>query len=167
MFREMRRNKQLLPQEENIRILEKASSGVLALAGDEGYPYAVPLSFIYHQGKLYFHCAQEGHKIDAVRRCGKASFCVVEQDQVAPEKRTTWYRSVIVFGSIRILQDPAEIRAAAALLGDKYSPADPEGSRQEIEETLPRLCILELDIEHISGKEARELANRRQGAENN
>ena len=68
---------------------------MLALSGDGGYPYAVPLSYLYHQGKLYFHCAKSGHKLDALRREPKASFCVVAQDQVAPLEYTTLYRSVI------------------------------------------------------------------------
>ncbi|MBE6898965.1 MAG: 5-nitroimidazole antibiotic resistance protein, partial [Ruminococcaceae bacterium] len=65
MFRDMRRKQQALPYEESVTILESASSGVLAVLGDEGYPYTVPLSYVYREGKLYFHCASEGHKLDA------------------------------------------------------------------------------------------------------
>ena len=72
MFRPMRRGKQLLPPEESIQILEQGTSGVLAVAGDAGYPYAVPLSYVYMDGKLYFHCAKSGHKLDAIRRNSKA-----------------------------------------------------------------------------------------------
>ena len=77
MFREMRRKRQLLPQEQALEILENNTSGVLALSGDGGYPYAVPMSYVYNDGKIYFHCAKAGHKIDAIRSCDKASFCVV------------------------------------------------------------------------------------------
>ena len=79
MFRDMRRKQQALPYEESVTILESASSGVLAVLGDEGYPYTVPLSYVYREGKLYFHCASEGHKLDAIRGCDKASFCVIEK----------------------------------------------------------------------------------------
>lgn len=82
MFREMRRSRQALPQEEVVAILDRGTHGVLALAGDEGYPYALPISYVYADGKLYFHCARSGHKLDAISRCPKASFCVVDQDQV-------------------------------------------------------------------------------------
>ena len=82
-------------------VLSRGSHGVLALAGDEGYPYAVPISYVYEGGKLYFHCAKSGHKLDAIARCPKASFCVVDQDQVVPQEYTTYFRSVIAFGTIR------------------------------------------------------------------
>ena len=85
MFRAMRRKRQQLSREEAEAILERGTSGVLAVAGDNGYPYAVPLSYVYQDGKLWFHCAKSGHKLDAVRREEKASFCVIDQDLVVPE----------------------------------------------------------------------------------
>lgn len=90
MFREMRRSKQQLPREVAVEILERNTSGVLALSGDEGYPYAVPMSYVYAEGKIYFHSAKNGHKIDAIQRNEKASFCVIDQDQIIPEKYTTF-----------------------------------------------------------------------------
>ena len=77
-FRNMRRKCQQLSNEESIAILEKATAGTLALLGDDDYPYAVPISYVYHVGKLYFHSALTGHKVDAIRKCDKASFCVIE-----------------------------------------------------------------------------------------
>ena len=88
MFRDMRRKNQLLPHSRALR----------------GYPYGVPLSYVYHNGKLYFHCAKAGHKLDAIRREGKCSFCVIGQDQVVAEKYTTLFRSVIAFGQVRVLE---------------------------------------------------------------
>lgn len=104
MFREMRRKKQILSNKENIEILESGTSGVLALLGDDEYPYAVPISYVYDNSKIYFHGAKEGHKIDAIRKCSKASFCVIARDEICPEKYATYFRSVIVFGKIRILE---------------------------------------------------------------
>ena len=104
-FREMRRKRQQLAEEESIAILEKATAGTLALLGDNDYPYAVPISYVYHDGKLYFHSALAGHKVDAIRKCDKASFCVIEQDDVQPEKYTTFFRSVIAFGRIHIIEE--------------------------------------------------------------
>lgn len=158
MFREMRRIKQALAPQECIRILEKGASGVLALSGDDGYPYAIPISYVYNDSKLYFHSARNGHKIDAVRQCQKASFCVIEQDHIVPEKYTTFYRSVIAFGRIRILEEEAEIRDSIEMLAIKYHPVDtPEGRLQAINRDFNRLCMIELSIEHLSGKEAIEL----------
>ena len=122
MFREMRRKKQLLTPEERAAVLHRGTSGVLALAGDDGYPYAVPMSYVYDGAKLYFHCAKSGHKLDAIRRNCKASFCVIDQDQIVPEEYTSHFRSVIVFGTMRILEDDGEKRAAIeALKGTLYN----------------------------------------------
>lgn len=160
MFREMRRKRQMLPPEECTAVLERGTSGVLAVAGDEDYPYAVPISYVYCDGKIYFHCAKTGHKLDAVRRNEKVSFCVIDQDLVVPEKYTTCFRSVIVFGKIRVLEDAAEIRETVRKLAVKYSPDESEDDRQaEIEKHFAALCMLELSIEHMSGKAAKELMN--------
>ena len=107
-FREMRRKRQQLSNDESVAILEKATAGTLALLGDEDYPYTVPISYVYYDGKLYFHSALAGHKVDAIRKCDKASFCVIEQDDVQPKKYTTFFRSVIAFGRIHIIEDEQE-----------------------------------------------------------
>ena len=160
MFRDMRRKNQLLPQEEAEAILRQGTSGVLSLLGDGGYPYGVPLSYVYHNGKLYFHCAKAGHKLDAIRREGKCSFCVIDQDQVVPEEYTTYYRSVIAFGTVRILEGDDEIRRAIEALSVKYAPEDtPAGRSRVIDRAWDRLCVLELTVDHMSGKQAIELVS--------
>ena len=125
-FRAMRRKRQQLSEEESIEILRKATAGTLALLGDGGYPYAVPISYVYANGKLYFHSALSGHKVDAIRNCDKASFCVIAQDEIQPKKYTTYYRSVIAFGRIYIIEDENEKLATARLLGNRYNPNDEE-----------------------------------------
>ncbi len=158
MFREMRRKLQLLNEKESMEILEKGTAGVLALSGDEGYPYAVPISYVYSDSKIFFHSAVSGHKIDAIKASGKASFCVIHQDCIVPEEYTTYYKSVIAFGKIRILENESEKRAAIELLAGKYYPADTrEGRTDTINEAWPRMCLLELAIEHMTGKAAKEL----------
>lgn len=157
-FREMRRFRQQLSQEECENILARGTSGVLAVAGDGGWPYAVPLSYAYQDGKLLFHCATAGHKLDALRREPRASFCVIDRDQVVPQRFTTYYRSVIAFGAVRIIRDEGPLRAAAEQLGQKYSPLVPrEALTAEIDDSLGRMCILEMTVEHMTGKAAREL----------
>ncbi|NLY20753.1 MAG: pyridoxamine 5'-phosphate oxidase family protein [Tissierellia bacterium] len=157
MFREMRRKNQLITNEESISILSKATGGVLALLGDNGYPYTVPMSYVYENGKLYFHCAKVGHKIDAIKNSDKASFCVIERDDIVPEEFTTRYISVVAFGKIQILEDPIEIRRTIEVLTRRYSPGFEDEMQKEIENDLDNLCMLEFDIEHITGKESREL----------
>lgn len=158
MFRELRRKKQVLSAEENAKILKNGTSGVLALAGDNDYPYAVPISYVYDGEKLYFHCARSGHKMDAIKRNPKASFCVIDQDLVVPEEYTSYFRSVIVFGTMRILEQDMEKRAAIEKLALKYAPDDTQENRHKaIEREWKPLCVLELTPEHISGKDAIEL----------
>ncbi len=164
MFREMRRKRQQLPQEECHSILQTATSGVLAVAGDDDYPYAVPLSFAYADGKIYFHAAKSGHKLDALRRNPKATFCIIARDEIVPVKYTTFFRSVIAFGKVRIAEsdDDPEKRRGLDLLADKYSPDETAESREaEIGKLIGALCVLVMDIEHLTGKEGRELAEQR------
>ena len=162
MFREMRRKKQALTEEEIIKIMTDGTAGVLAVDGDGGYPYAVPLSYVYHDGKIFFHCAKSGHKLDAIGRNAKASFCVIDQDQIVPEEYTSYFRSVIVFGTMRILTDDAEKRNAIDKLALKYAPDDTEENRRSaIEREWKPLCMLEMSIDHMSGKEAIELVKKK------
>ena len=165
MFREMRRKKQALSPEACAEVLNRGTSGVLALQGDEEYPYAVPLSYVYDGDRLYFHCATSGHKLDAIRRDPKASFCVIDQDQIVPEEYTTYFRSVIVFGTVRIMEEESEKRAAIEKLALKYAPKDSgENRRKAIEREWAPLCMLEMTVSHLSGKEAVELVRERRGA---
>lgn len=163
MFREMRRARQQLPAAEAEEILRSCTSGTLAVSGDDGYPYAVPVSYIYHKGKIYIHCAVTGHKLDAVERNDKVSFCVIGSDDVLPEKLTTCYKSVIVFGRARLSADPEEIKDAIFALSRKYAPVLPEEHiRAEFERERAALNILVIDIEHMTGKEAKELMRKRE-----
>lgn len=158
MFREMRRKRQKLTQEECGEILRKGTSGVLAVSGDEEYPYAVPISYVFDGERILFHSAKQGHKIDGIKRNSKVSFCVIDQDQIVPEEYTTYFRSVIVFGTMRFLEDEAEKRQAIEKLAIKYAPEDSEESRdQAIRREWKPLCMLEMKIESMTGKEAIEL----------
>lgn len=157
MFRKMRRHNQQLPHEECIEILERCTSGILAVHGDDGYPYAVPLSYAYKDGCLWFHGALTGHKTDAIESCPKVSFCVIDMDDVVPEKLTTVYRSVIVFGKATILDDERKIAQGARFIGEKYLPGGRDRIEQEIAQSMPKLNVIRMDIEHMTGKEGVEL----------
>lgn len=158
MFRPMRRSRQQLSPEECEKILQEGTSGVLAVTGDGDWPYAVPLSYVWQEGALYFHCARTGHKLDAIRKDARVSFCVVAQDRVIPEEYTTYFRSAIVFGRAQIMEDPLEIRAAIEILAKKYHPTDiPERRNQMIDREIAAMAMVKIIPEHISGKEAIEL----------
>lgn len=159
MFREMRRKRQLLSTQESIDILANGTSGVLALLGDDDYPYAVPISYVYYDSKIYFHGAKAGHKIDAIKKYSKASFCVIDQDNIVPKEYTTYFRSVIAFGKIHILNDEKEIREAIEKLAIKYYPQDNETNREKaINKEWKPLCMMEFSVEHLTGKEAIEIS---------
>lgn len=161
MFRPMRRTAQLLPQAETEAILQNSTCGVLALLGDDDYPYAVPLNHVYVEGTLYFHGAMEGHKADAVKKHAKASFCAIAKDDVDAPTLSTRYQSVIAFGKIRIVEDEAEKKAAILALSDHFAPAFREKAEQEIAESWHHLCLFALDIEHLTGKESKSLMQQR------
>jgi len=161
MFREMRRKKQLLSKEETIEILKSCTSGVLGVIGDDGYPYTVPVSYALKDDKIFIHSAKEGHKIDSIKRNDKVSFCVIEKDEVIQKTFTTHFRSVSIFGRARILTDDSEKRYALESLIEKYSPDYIEEGQQEIERAWDRVCLIEVKIEHMTGKAAIEIINSR------
>ena len=155
-FRAMRRARQQLDERECLELLEKEPRGVLAVLGDGDYPYAVPLDFLYRDVKLYFHCAREGHKLDALRRHDKASFCVTDGGFRREGDWALHFRSVIVFGRVRLMgHDEEGIEALLRALGNKYNP-DPDDVERELCGALPRVQLLELTVEHMSGKLVRE-----------
>lgn len=158
MFREMRRKQQLLSKEETLKILEEASAGVLGVAGDNGYPYTVPLNYVYEDGKIYFHCAKNGHKLDAIRRDSKVSFCVIGQDKVVSERFATDYSSAVCFGRAAVLEEEEKIRHAMELLINKYSFMYQKEGAKEIERTWDVLAVVEVTIDHLSGKRAKKTA---------
>jgi len=157
MFRKMRRAKQQLEPGEAVAILERATSGVLAVHGDDGFPYAVPVSHVYQNGRFYFHTAIEGHKVDSIRRDPKVSFCVIDKDDVKPAELTTCYRSVIVFGKARILTDDGERQRAFEAIAQRFSPDYMEKALDAIRKDWNRMLAVEIEIEHITGKVAKEL----------
>ncbi len=152
----MRRFKQQLLIEESERILSGGTNGVLSLVDTDGAPYGVPVSYAYDgEWHIYLHSAISGHKIDCINSDSRCSFCVIEKDHIVPEEFTTYYRSVIVTGKIRILSNPQDIHHGLVLLCDKYSP-DMDAT-DEIAKCINRVKVLRIDIERMTGKQAIEL----------
>lgn len=160
MERTMRRFKQLLPEQSTKEILKNGSNGVLSLIDTDGEPYCVPLSYAYDGGRrIYFHSAVAGHKIECIANDGHCSLCVVAQDLIVPDKFTTYFRSAIVRGTIRVITDTDEIMKGLLLLCDKYSPGiDPQA---EITKHIGHVTVLCLEIDSMTGKEAIELVRNR------
>ena len=144
MFRKMRRFKQELSQKECIEILKKEPRGVLSVQGEGGYPYGMPMTHWYNEkdGKIYFHGAKSGHKIDAIRNCDKVSFCVEWALNI---------RSVIVFGRLHIVEEPEKVVEICTNLCEKFTD-DKAYAERELIHSGPAVLCLELEPEHITGK---------------
>ena len=155
-FREMKHANQQLSNEEAIAILQRGKSGVLALHGDNGYPYAVPISYVYHEGKIILHGAPAGHKHELLARDNHVSFCVVDLNDIVPQEFTTYFRSAIVFGTVRTVTDPAEKQAALEAVGHKYSP-NQNDLLPYIGKYFDYVKVMVLEIDHLTAKESIEL----------
>ena len=156
----MRRFRQKIPGEEAKKILHEATNGVLCLTAYDERPYGVPMSFVYDsKNAIYFHCALSGRKIDCIKHNSYACFTIIDKDEIRPEEFTTYFRSVIVEGTISILSDKQQMIEALRLLSTKYSPGI--DCESEIEKGINRVLILRLEIESVSGKEAIELTKNR------
>lgn len=151
----MRRSKQLLSMEDTVAVMDRCTNGVLACLGDEEYPYAIPLSYVYFNDKIYFHSAKAGHKIDAITKNPKVSFSVIDEDTIVSEKYTTYFRSVIAFGKARIVEGDERLEAFKALV-EKYSGDQPEEAKHKEITGCTQVYVIAIDIEHVTGKEAIE-----------
>ncbi len=157
MFREMLRKKQQLSQAECVQLLKSELRGVLSLQGDDGYPYALPIDHYYceEDGRLYFHCGRFGHKLDAIRRCDKACFCLYDGGCKSAGEWALTIRSVIVFGRMEIIEDRDTVYRIARALSHKFTQ-DEDYIRDEIDRSGPATLLLALKIEHMTGKRVRE-----------
>ncbi|MBE6487858.1 MAG: pyridoxamine 5'-phosphate oxidase family protein [Methanosphaera stadtmanae] len=151
MFRKMRRYKQQIPEDECINLLKREKRGVLAVLGDDDYPYTVAMNHVYLDGKLYFHCAREGHKIDAIEKCDKVSYCVMDEGVKIDDNWWYTFKNVVVFGRMSKVTDDKLIETVLYRLGDTFNVTE-EFMDEEMKLFRDSVLILELDIEHISGK---------------
>ena len=153
MFREMRRKKQEISKEECINILNTEKRGALAVIGDDGYPYAIPLDFYYdsQNEKIYFHGAKEGHKIDAIKNNEKVCFTVWDAGTLKVGDWAYYVTSVVVFGKAHLVTDDAVIYEKAKAIGMKYYPSVEEVDA-EIARDLSRVQLVEISIDHMTGK---------------
>ena len=161
MMREMRRFKQLLPDEMTRHILDEATNVVIGVNGDDGYPYTVPVSHAVSGDVLYFHCAKEGYKVDAIRNNPKVCFSAVVKDEIIPEEFTTYFRSVSGFGKARIVEDAEERMKAFRVICEKFSMPAMHKFEEIVAKEGHGALIVAIDIEHLTGKEAIELVRKR------
>jgi len=152
MFREMRRKEKHMNEQEAVKVLEEGLYGNLATMGEEGYPYTIPLNYAYVDNTVYFHTAMEGQKLDNIKHNGRVCFSVVDTFKIMPEKFSTNYESVVVFGKASEVTDEEEKKKALLLLVEKYSKDYMEEGKKYIEKSLDRVSVVKIDIEHLTGK---------------
>lgn len=154
MFREMRKKQREITEEESIEILNNGEYGILATIGENGYTYATPLSYVYYNDAVYFHCAVEGSKLDNIKYNEKVSFCVVGKTKVLPDKFSTEYESAIVFGRASIIEKEAKIGVLKAII-EKYSPDFKKEGLEYIKRAADATSVVKIEIDSITGKARR------------
>lgn len=157
MFREIRRKKNEIDTNAAKALLLSGRRGVLAVNGDGGYPYAMPINYVYDAdaGKIYFHGAKAGHKVDALRACGKVCFTVYGNETVKEEAWAPFMLSVVVFGRCRLVEPGERSIMLLKKLAMKYYPSE-QLANKEIARAGKAAQMFEIDIEHLSGKEVQE-----------
>lgn len=158
MFREMRRSRQQLSNEECIKILQTEKRAAFSVIGEDGYPYTVPINFIYdaNENRIYFHGAKTGHKFDAIRRCDRV--CLTTWNQGFKEDGHWEYTvtSVVVFGRVKLVTDDELAQDRLRSLAEKYYPSTDQIKKGMQSPSIDRVQVLEIIIEHMTGKLVKE-----------
>lgn len=153
MFRDVRRKDRLESTERAAEVLNECTNGILSVTGDDGWPYGVPVNYVYKDGKIYLHCARSGHKLDAIAKDSRVCFTVVGADNIVPERCTTMYVSIICFGYARVVEDPDLKHEALVALAQKFSPNHMDYGMEHIRKDGHRCTVVEISIEHMTAKE--------------
>lgn len=156
-FRELTRKSKQLTVDECVELLESETRGTLAVNGDSGYPYAMPMNHLYdgNDGCIYFHCGNGGHRLDSLLRSDKVSFCVCEQGVRREGEWAYTVRSVIVFGRVTVIDSLPEIIRVTTALCHKFTD-DEDYIQREIDGSARATLLLKLTPEHICGKRVTE-----------
>jgi nitroimidazol reductase NimA-like FMN-containing flavoprotein (pyridoxamine 5'-phosphate oxidase superfamily) len=155
MFKAIRRQDRELTSATADDILVNGTYGVLSVSGDNGYAYGVPLSYVYTEGHIYFHCALEGQKLSCIRMNNKVTFCVVGKAIPLPGQFSMEYASTIVYGEATEV-DGQEKQAVLTAFIDKYSPDYREKGAQYIESSHHKTTVIRIRVEHITGKSRKQ-----------
>ena len=157
MFRSIRKKKNEISLDDAKKLLVESRRGVLAVNGDDGYPYAIPINYYYDEEKqkIYFHGSRVGHKVDALKKCDKICFTVFGPEMIGKEEWAPFVRSVVVFGRCHLIDDPSEAGTLIKTFAMKYYPNE-ELANEEIAISGKAVQMYEIEIEHFSGKEVQE-----------
>lgn len=157
MFRPIRRKKNEISIDAAKELLRRSRRGVLAVNGEDGYPYAIPINYLYDDNTqtIIFHGAKAGYKVDCLRICDKVCFTVYGNESIRSEAWAPYLQSAVVFGRCRIVENQDEIIRLVKKLATKYYP-DEKLVESEAAASGGDVQMFEIKIEHISGKEVQE-----------
>jgi nitroimidazol reductase NimA-like FMN-containing flavoprotein (pyridoxamine 5'-phosphate oxidase superfamily) len=156
MFRELRRTTQQLSRDVALQYLRDAEEGVLStISVDNGYPYGIAVNHVLMNDALYFHCANEGHKVDNMKANPAVSYFIIHKKDIDQERYTTTFESVHVFGKASIVTNPKEKYDALLEIARKFTGAFAKHADREIKPSFDRTTIVRIDIEHIEGKQSK------------
>jgi len=150
MFPTLKREKYSMLQEEANNLLDRSKHGVLSMISPNGYPYSVFVNHLVMNGKIYIHCAKEGHKLDCIRFNPHVSFATAEKVQIIPQHFTTHYTSIICFGRAKLINANKEVLQGFI---DKFSPDFQEKGKKVIDADFNDTQLIEIEIDHITGKD--------------
>ena len=157
MFRELSRKNKAISEMECVKLLKEETRGVLSVLGDDDYPYGMPMNHFYNEedGCIYFHCGKSGHRLDAIRKHDKVSFCVYDRGVMKDEDWALHVNSVIVFGKLEVIDDMASITEISTKLSHKFTQ-DEAYIQKEIEHYAKETLLLKLTPDHMCGKRVKE-----------
>jgi nitroimidazol reductase NimA-like FMN-containing flavoprotein (pyridoxamine 5'-phosphate oxidase superfamily) len=151
MFKEMRRQDRKINLDDAVKILEEGSFGILSTVGEDGYPYGVPLNYVYLENAIYFHSALDGSKLDNIKFNNKVSFCLVGHAEVLADRFSTAYESVIVFGRASEADGEEKKKTLIAII-EKYSKDYLQAGKNYIERDMSKTRVIKISVENINGK---------------
>lgn len=151
MAKEMRRKDRMMAESDALALLDKGDYGVLSTVGEDGLPYGVPVNYVYLDGRIYFHCAPVGHKLENIEKNKNVSFCVVGDAKSVPDKFTTKYRSVIAFGRAEEVGDDEKFEVFKSFI-EKFSGDYLESGIAYINSDGDKARIFGIEVDHITGK---------------
>ena len=152
MNREMYKKERQIPDEKVKQMLTDAREGTLAMYGDDGYPYALPMNYVYLNDAIYIHTAKYGYKIDALNMNQKVCFSVIVRSKIAPELFTTKYESIVATCDAEFIEDDSERHLVMETFIERYSPDFHEGGMKFIKASLSKTAIVKLNIKEVKGK---------------
>ncbi|MCL2574255.1 MAG: pyridoxamine 5'-phosphate oxidase family protein [Defluviitaleaceae bacterium] len=152
MFKEIRRSERTLSDAELLEIMAKAEYGVLSTVGANGYPYGIPINFVYQDNTIYFHCATDGQKLENIWHSNKVSFTVVADVELLPRSFSTKYRSVIAFGLASEVTDTDKKMDILVSIIEKFSKNFAMEGMKYIEASSHKTKVYQVEVEHIAAK---------------